>query len=100
MDATDPVFAFIPDGITESELLQLQVGDIFYENDCGCCIKFEMTKHAERGGNDLGWSFSGKILEVNSKETPDEGTEVDFFISDGAGFAYTCVTLKEKYYEI
>ena len=86
--------------ITESELLQLQVGDFFYEMDLGVKIKFRMTKHAEPNfPQDTGWVFEGEIVEVNGRESPDAGKLVDFFISYGAGFDYTHVTLNTKYYE-
>lgn len=88
----------LPDQITESQLLQLDIGDIFYDVDMGNAGKFEVTKCAERNDADLGWGFEGKLIELNGKE-PAEQTITQFFISDGAGFTYSTISLYCKYYE-
>lgn len=93
------LFELLPNPITESELLQLQVGDTFFENDLGYCIQLEMTQAAERNfPTDTGWRFIGKVVAINNKE-PREQKEIDYFISDDAGFRYTTVTLHKNYYD-
>lgn len=93
---------YLPDPITESELLQLNVGDTFYEIELGIRVTLEMTQAAERNfPSDTGWVFKGKIVDLESsdieKPKEDLGREIEFFISDGAGFDYTGVCLTSKY---
>lgn len=84
-----------PDAITESKLLQLDIGDIFYDVDMGNTAKFVLTKCAERNAADLGWKFEGKLIELNGKE-PEDNTITPFFLSDGAGFDYCTISLKPE----
>ena len=79
--------------VTESELLQLDIDDVFYDIDMGNTAKFVLTKCAERNNADLGWKFEGRLVELNGEE-PESETITPFFISDGAGFAYTRISLK------
>lgn len=88
----------LPDSITESELLQLDIDDIFYDVDIGNSGKFEVTKCAERNEADTGWAFEGKMVELNGEE-PQEKPITPFFISDGMGFTYCTISLYCKYYE-
>ena len=81
--------------ITESELLRLDVGDIFYDNDMGNSAKFVVTKYAERNSADIGWKFEGRLIELNGKE-PEREEITPFFISDGAGFTYTTISLQPE----
>lgn len=92
-------WSLLPEPITESQLLQLDIGDEFYEVDVGNKGKFVMTKVAERNDADLGWRFEGKMIELNDADFSDKDVNVPFFISDGAGFDYATVCLSPKYYE-
>ena len=92
-------WSLLPEPITESQLLQLDIGDEFYEVDVGNKGKFIMTKVAERNEADLGWIFEGKMIELNDADFSDKDVNVPFFISDGAGFDFTGVCLSPKYYE-
>lgn len=91
-------WSMLPEPITESQLLQLDIGDEFYEVDLGNKGRFAMTKVAERNTADVGWNFEGKILELNDVDCSDKNERISFFISDEAGFMHCTISLTSKYY--